>query len=306
MKYLKKFKVILAVSLVVISSSLLAGGDLVGQTKSNIKAYANQKAVTETKNYLSKIFPTVELSLDLFNRSKPSGGILIVAPLTDPSNVKNTIFTQTSLYRKDDRTTVNIGLGYRNLSLNNTLMLGVNIFYDHEFPYDHQRLGFGAELKTSVGEINFNQYMKQSGWVSNGVVATTERALSGYDLEFGMPLPYMNWVTVFGKSFVWDAVDGIYDIKGNDISLRAKLPSLPGLTIEIGHRKFNGTMKKDQNFLKVEYNIMNTELPSQNVSWFSDQAYYLKDISDRRYQKVRRENLIYKQKKNNGVTTTGF
>jgi adhesin/invasin len=306
MKYLKKFKIILAVSLIVVSSSLLAGGDLVGQTKSNIKAYANQKAVTETKNYLSKIFPTVELSLDLFNRSKPSGSILIVAPLTDPSNVKNTIFTQTSLYRKDDRTTVNIGLGYRNLSLNNTLMLGVNIFYDHEFPYDHQRLGLGVELKTSVGEINFNQYMKQSGWVSNGVVATTERALSGYDLEFGMPLPYMNWVTVFGKSFVWDAVDGIYDIKGNDISLRAKLPSLPGLTIEIGHRKFNGTMKKDQNFLKVEYNIMNTELPSQNVSWFSDQAYYLKDISDRRYQKVRRENLIYKQKKNNGVTTTGF
>ena len=156
---LKKFRDILGVSLIIASSSALAGGDLVDQTKSNIKDYANQKAITETKNYLSKIFPTVELSLDLFNRSKPSGGILIVAPLTDPSNVENTIFTQTSLYRKDDRTTVNIGLGYRNLSINNTLMLGVNIFYDHEFPYDHQRLGFGAELKTSVGEINFNQFL---------------------------------------------------------------------------------------------------------------------------------------------------
>jgi len=123
MIYLKKFRDILGVSLIIASSSALAGGDLVDQTKSNIKDYANQKAITETKNYLSKIFPTVELSLDLFNRSKPSGGILIVAPLTNPSNVKNTIFTQTSLYRKDDRTTVNIGLGYRNLSINNTLML---------------------------------------------------------------------------------------------------------------------------------------------------------------------------------------
>ena len=51
---------------------------------------------------------------------------------------------------------------------------------------------------------------------------------------------------------------------------------------------------------------MNDALPSRNISWISDQAYYLKDISDRRYQKVRRENLIYKQTKNNGVTTTGF
>ena len=92
MTYLKKFRDILGVSLIIASSSALAGGDLVDQTKSNIKDYANQKAITETKNYLSKIFPTVELSLDLFNRSKPSGGILIVAPLTNPSNVKNTIF----------------------------------------------------------------------------------------------------------------------------------------------------------------------------------------------------------------------
>ena len=31
-----------------------------------------------------------------------------------------------------------------------------------------------------------------------------ERALDGWDIEAGLPLPYMNWATVFVKHYEWD------------------------------------------------------------------------------------------------------
>ena len=87
------------------------------------------------------------------------GGVLVVRPLSDPSNITNTIFTQGSLYFSDEgRKTLNLGLGDRFLTLDNKLLLGANIFYDHEFPYDHGRTSLGLEAKSSVGEINYNKY----------------------------------------------------------------------------------------------------------------------------------------------------
>jgi adhesin/invasin len=37
-------------------------------------------------------------------------------------------------------------------------MLGVNAFYDHEFPYDHGRYSIGLEARSTVGEVNANMY----------------------------------------------------------------------------------------------------------------------------------------------------
>jgi hypothetical protein len=45
---------------------------------------------------------------------------------------------------------------------------------------------------------------------------------------------------------------------------------------------------------------MNTAKPSQ--PWFSERAYQLSSMEDRRYDKVRRENLIVKQKRNQSFT----
>ena len=97
-----------------------------------------------------------------------------------------------SAFYQDNRTTLNAGLGYRRLAFDNTLMLGVNAFYDHEFPYDHGRTSLGFEARTTMGEINANKY-----WATTkdkvGKQGFTERALDGYDIEGGIALPYMNW-----------------------------------------------------------------------------------------------------------------
>ena len=272
---------------------LIAGGTdgLVNQAES----YVNGQGVGVAKSFLQKYFPTVELQVDMFDTKKTTSGILIVVPLSDPKDIKNTFFMQDSVYHNDGRTTLNVGLGYRRLEMDNKLLLGVNAFYDHEFPYDHGRTSFGLEARTSVGEVNFNQYFGASGWRA-GKDNINEASLGGTDLELGLPLPYMNWAKVYGRGFVWQGKDGSSDLKGGDISLRAQVPGIPGLSVEGGRRLFSTAGYDDQNFLRVNLNITDLYALKTTQPLFSDRAYSLDSMESRRYDKVRRENLIIKQK----------
>jgi hypothetical protein len=47
---------------------------------------------------------------------------------------------------------------------------------------------------------------------------------------------------------------------------------------------------------------MNFNAAKPTQPWFSETAYKLASMEDRRYEKVRRENLIIKQKKSNGFS----
>ena len=292
-------------ALLLITATHVGAGEalnnVVDQSVDRVESHLNQSAENSTRNYLSNYFPTVEVQVDLINRESPSTGILVVVPLSNPNDLVNTFFNQSSIYHHDSRTTINIGLGYRRLMLGNKLLIGSNFFYDHEFPYHHKRYSAGLEMKTSVGQINYNQYFNGSSW-KTGKSGVLERALSGSNLEIGMPIPYMNWATIFVKQFRWDAVDNVFDKKGNTLSLRAFVPTLPALEVEAGHTNHHRG-KKDTNFLTITYNLVHQNKKQQ---WISNEAYKLSDVSHLRYSKVRRENKIYKQKNNNGITTTGF
>ena len=274
------------VSLFNSARSLIAGNGTDIETKVT-QAIANE-GVGVAKSFLEKYFPTVEISYNTGLYGKPTTGVLVVAPLSDRSDVKNTLFTQVSTFYTDNRTTVNLGLGYRRLEWDNKLLLGANLFYDHEFPYDHQRTSVGLEARTTVGEVNFNQYWGISGW-QDGRGQFEERALGGTDLEVGVPLPYMNWVKFYARGFIWDRVDGVNDLKGHDLSLQA---TINGWSVSAGKRSFNGLT--DNDFMQVSYNFM-ADKPTEKMEWFSSQAYQLASMEDRRYDKVRRENIIIKQ-----------
>jgi len=253
----------------------------------------NKEAIGITKSFLQKYFPTVELQLDMFDYKKATSGILIVAPLSNPNDTKNIFFTQDSVYHSDDRTTVNLGLGYRRLEMDNKVMLGVNAFYDYEFPYGNRRTSIGLEARTTVGELNFNQYWGASNWM-NAANSYQEKSLGGTDIELGVPLPYMNWAKVYGRGFIWRGVDGANDLKGADVSLKAQLPLLPGLAIEVGRRTYTNDTR-DENFLRISYNLTDMSKPNPSISWFTSKAYSLDSMENQRYNKVRRENMIIKQ-----------
>ena len=285
-------------------SKMVAAGDVEGLEDQAITA-ATDQGVGFTQSFLEKYFPTVEVSFEGKN-SEVTSGILVVAPLSDKEDIQNTIFTQLSAFYVDSRTTLNAGLGYRRLEFDNTLMLGVNAFYDHEFPYDHGRFSIGFEARTTVGEVNANIYIANTEW-RKGENGNQERALDGWDVEAGLPLPYMNWATVFLKRYEWDAYDGVADAKGNDVQLRAYIPVIPGLEIQAG-RTFKDSLS-DENYMSLTYNV--TEAFSKRdkpleQNWISNTAYKLASMESRRYEKVRRENIIVKQIGGGKLSVKGY
>ena len=149
----------------------IANADLKTSALNKASSVVNSKTNTAVGSFLNEHFPTSEFSLSSGLTDKVRGGVLVVAPLSDPSNITNTIFTQGSLYFSDEgRKTLNLGLGNRFLTLDNKLLLGANAFYDHEFPYDHGRTSLGLEAKSSVGEINYNKYFRHTSTAHSKII----------------------------------------------------------------------------------------------------------------------------------------
>ena len=282
----------------------------INSVKGNIVNNLGEKGKEITQTYLERYFPTVELELDMLNGEKPTSSILILAPLSDPKDTINTFFTQDSIYYTDNRTTVNLGVGYRRLELDKKLLLGINAFYDHEFPYNHQRASIGLEARTTVGELNANFYESLTDW-RDGRDGLEEHGLDGRDIEIGIPLPYINWAYFFAQAFQWDSeVAGVKDISGTNLTIRATPPGLRGLEIEFGRTDYGETSSnknRDANFFKISVNLTDWFKKSNNTApLISSVAYQLGDMEAKRYEKVRRTNLIYKQMKGQGVTVSGF
>ena len=256
------------------------------------------KFMSNLNSYFSDKFPTAEIGLSTGVTNEVTGSILVVKPLSDPSDNENIKFTQGSLFLSDDdRETINLGFGHRKLVNDDNLLIGYNLFYDHELDYDHQRASIGIEAISSVGSLRANQYFGLSGW-QTGLDNVNEKALDGNDVELGMPLPYMPWTNFYLRSFNWEGSDGAADQEGDEISLEAKLS---GFNIEVGKRSHDGTTE-DEEFLKLTWTCCNKK---DNEVGISDTAYNLTSVEDQKFAKVRRQNLIVKQKEMS-LTVIGF
>jgi adhesin/invasin len=283
-------KIILISTLLVFGLSAHAA-DIKNKFMNNFNSYLNDS--------LGQLFPTSEVSLGSGTTNAVTGRILVVKPLSDINDNENILFTQGSLFLSDDsRETLNLGIGKRKLVNNNTLLIGANLFYDHELDYDHQRASVGIEAISSGGSFRLNQYYGLSGWTT-GLDNVQEKALNGQDIEVGAPLPYLPWTNFSYRSFQWDGASGAADLKGDEISLEAKLPI--GLNIEVGKRSNDG-VTEDNEFLKLTWTCCNK---NQEEISISDTAYNLTSVVDQKFAKVKRQNLIVKQKEMS-LTVIGF
>ena len=288
----KVFFIFLSIFFITASNAEDLKNKLTGKFTSNLNQYLNEN--------LGEMFPTAEVGLTSGKTQKVKGHILVVKPLSDINDKENTLFTQGSIYFSDgNRETLNLGIGKRKLLNNDTLMLGANLFYDHELDYDHQRASLGIEAISSVASLRANQYYGLSGW-ETGVGGTQEKALYGNDIELGAPLPYLPWTNFYLRSFNWEGASGAADLKGDEMSLEAKLPF--GLNVEVGKRSNDGNTK-DRKFLNLTWTCCNKkDEPNFGIS---DKAYNLTSVADQRFQKVRRQNLIVKQQ-DLELTVIGF
>ena len=288
-------KVAIAVSVATVMAgiSINAIADDLGSLKDSVVEKAKSLTTGFAEESIESMLERTEVSIDALEGSKPAFSILTVQPIAESENLRDTTFWQGSLFLNDSRETVNLGVGYRRMSEDEKWLAGVNLFYDQEFPYNHKRASVGAELKSSVFELNANKYIALTNSLTgeNGV---SERALDGFEFELGTQLPYIPGTRLFAKKFKWDGEDGASDLKGKTYSLSVDKEVLPNLSLEAGVHDYDGGASSEK-FVKLTYHF--DEPASKPAKFFSDQAFEnLESMKEKRLEKVRRTNTIVKQR----------
>ena len=249
------------------------------------------------ESFLEENFENTDFSIKKIETIKPEIGIQTFKIFSEDSS--DLSFFQGSLFLHDsDRETFNIGLGQRYLSDDESILFGLNAFYDYEFDYEHQRFSIGAEIKSSILDLNYNQYFAQSS-SKKGKDSKNEEAIDGYDAEVGAHLPYIPSMKVYLKAFDFEVPSG-NDFQGLEFSTLVKIPN-SGLSFEIGHTDYDN--HTDQSFINIKYS--NNER-NPETSLFSDNAYEKISMKDRMYEKVRRDNIIKKKGSSFTVKAGGF
>ena len=139
------------------------------------------KFFSSIESFLDSNFEDTDFSIKSKEGNKPEIGILTFKPLNDSDD--GLTFFQGSLFTHDgDRETINLGLGKRVFTEDKSFMYGLNVFYDHELDYNHQRGSIGGEIKSSILELNTNHYFGISDQ-RTGKNSIKEDVADGYDLE---------------------------------------------------------------------------------------------------------------------------
>ncbi|HDS5593159.1 TPA: inverse autotransporter beta domain-containing protein, partial [Enterobacter hormaechei subsp. xiangfangensis] len=150
------------------SAANVAGSMVTGAASSAVQDWLSQFGTARVDLNVDDKFHLDDSSLDF------------LLPLYDsPSNL---LFTQLGYRHKDDRNTVNLGLGYRRFQDN--WMYGVNSFYDDDVTGGNRRLGLGFEAWTDYLKLSVNGYRGLTDWhQSRDFADYDERPADGFDIR---------------------------------------------------------------------------------------------------------------------------
>lgn len=273
----------------------------------SLKKIANDKknnyVNTQIQKFAQKIeeaFPRTEIGITSIENTKPEYSILTTQPILFNKESTNTFFWQGSAFIHDDlnRQTINLGLGYRKMFFAEKLLLGTNLFYDHEFPYDHKQTSLGFEAKTKPVEFNTNIYRGITD-EKKGDDGFRETALDGYDFELGGHIPYIPSARLYAKQFFRDTKSQT-DYEGQIYTMSFSDMILPGVSIDVGmtdHRYI-----ENEYFVKITFATNKAANYEKNKKIIQDYAYTFDSMENERLTKVRRENKIIKKTSGFGVT----
>ena len=209
-----------------------------------------------------------------------------------PSDNSN-LFTQFSLHTQeinsDKRIIGNLGLGYRFLNSDQSMMFGANTFYDQDLEENHKRVGLGFEAKAAMLDFNYNLYQKATNQLV--ISGTNEQVLSGQEYNITSQIPYMPWSTLNFQGYRMENEKAAQDIKGNIYSLEMALNSSLQFDIEKDVSSVNGA--EDEWGYKLTF----THPPKENKPTLLDgaiaqEAFVKKNMKDTLKDKVRRNNNL--------------
>ena len=273
------------VLLVFLSMPVHAGGELSKAATNH--AYGKIDVVVEA--WALQNIPNIRL-LELEtkvrkNNHKPDFRLITILELSGDEYRKH--LSQISFSTFDNRETLNLGWVMRKMNSDKTIIHGLNAFLDIELRSAHQRLGLGYELKSSAYDLNINTYWGITG--KHTFDGAIEDTADGYDVEVGVYLPYLPWAKLYYKGYRWDS--SIFDIEhGEQWSLH--MQPTPRLTIEWGRQDDN--TKTGTFFLQANYVLCCEEYQHRPFMFMSPTAYSYKNVENRFFERVRRENKIVK------------
>ena len=209
-----------------------------------------------------------------------------------PSDNSN-LFTQFSLHTQeinsDKRIIGNLGLGYRFLNSDQSMMFGANTFYDQDLEENHKRVGLGFEAKAAMLDFNYNLYQKATNQLV--ISGTNEQVLSGQEYNITSQIPYMPWSTFNFQGYRMENEKTTQEVKGNIYSLEMALN--PSLQFDIEKDVSSVDGQEDE----WNYRLTFTHPPRNNKASLLDgvvsqEAFVKKDMKDSLKGKVRRNNNL--------------
>ena len=229
-----------------------------------------------------------KVSISAQDNEDTSGSILNVSRLGTDTKYK-TDFIQSSLMVKPKRSTVNLGMGRRYITEDESTIYGANAFVDYAPDYGHQRASLGVEVKRSAIELTANKYFRLSGWKS-GKNGKNERVMDGHEIELGGQVPYIPSAKVFIKNWEWK---GVSKIKGYTYSMELSQLLINHITVEAGVKDFDGSTDSE-NFIKLSYNYRfgDDGKSAERSRFISSEMFESKSMRPHLLDEVRRSNEI--------------
>ena len=271
-----------------------------------ITTVANADVASQALNKVSeKISSTIgnlipgegitETSVELRDNNEGSGNYQFsILGVRDISSQENSnLFTQFSIHtqeiNKDNRIIGNLGVGYRFLNPDQSMMFGANAFYDQDIFEDHKRVGFGLEAKASILDFSFNQYIKATN--QKVIAGTNEQVLSGNEFNISSQVPYMPWSTFNYQGYHLDNEKSANDSKGTIYSLEMSLTPSLEFTYEIDDSSVSGSEDEHNYELVFVYPPRNNKASLMD-GLTSNVAFEKKNMKTALKDKVRRNNNL--------------
>lgn len=274
----------------------------------NASGYLKNQVVNTTNSKLDTFlgqYGTADVQLNVDDDAHLDGSSLdLLLPLLNKSN--DFVFTQWGWRNKDDRNTLNWGVGYRHFF--NEWMLGGNLFLDNDVTGDNRRIGAGIEAWRDFIKLSANGYFGTTDW--NDSVDKTdykEKSADGYDVRveaFLPAYPQLGGKIMYEKYYGNDvALFSSDDLQKDPYAFTLGLNYSPVPLFNMSLDEKLGSGQKSDTQLRVNMNYR-LGVPFSR-QWDPDAVGATRKLASSRYDIVQRNyNIVLKYKKEQTIKIT--
>ena len=227
--------------------------------------------------------------------SNKTGDADVLVPLID--NPNSLLFSQVGLRANEERTTTNLGLGYRQYE--DGWMWGVNSFYDYDITGSNSRVGVGGELWANYLKFAANGYFRVTDWHQSKLHEMRdydERPANGFDIRAEGYLPdypqlgaFAKYEQYFGDGVSLASTTSSGELKSNPSVSTIGLSYTPFPLITFKGQTSRGDSNDSQVGMELSYRFgvpLSQQLDTDNVDLMRNLAGNRYDFVDRNYNIV--------------------